>query len=184
MKRAAFALALTLTCAACSSTSSSSNVEPSSSSTANATTKASAHASATTSPSARTVATVDSARVAPAPSHTSLFFLTNEAEARAHARDERRPLIVEFFAEWCVACKEIRERTFASPDVQREGARFVALKLDVTDDAAPATTAMMEKYKVIGLPTVLVFDSTGKEVARLTAFVDAQKFLETLSAVR
>ncbi|MFO0550303.1 MAG: thioredoxin domain-containing protein [Polyangiaceae bacterium] len=180
MKRGA--LAFVLACAGCSSQSHTSDTQSNTTSTSSA--RANASASASASDSARTVATVDSARVAPPPVRTSLTFVTNEAEARAEARDQHRPLVIEFFAEWCAACKEIRNKTFASADVQREGARFVALKLDVTDESAPASTEMMQKYKVTGLPTVLVFDSTGKEVARLTQFVNAQKFLETLAAVR
>ena len=62
---------------------------------------------------------------------------TSEAAARARATSEHKPLLVDFGASWCGACKELDEKTFPDPRVRAEGARFVALHVDATDDDDP-----------------------------------------------
>ena len=103
--------------------------------------------------------------------------------ARAEAASARRPLLVDFTAAWCVACKELDKRTFSDPSVAREAGRFLAVKVDMTHET-PATETIKEQNKVAGLPTVIAFDSSGKEAVRCTDFVPAREFLHTLEGVR
>jgi thiol:disulfide interchange protein DsbD len=105
------------------------------------------------------------------------------AAARAEAASARRPLLVDFPAAWCVACKELDKRTFSDPSVAREAGRFLAVKVDMTHET-PATETIKEQNQVVGLPTVIAFDSTGKEAVRCTDFVPAREFLRTLEGVR
>lgn len=105
------------------------------------------------------------------------------AEARDLAREERRPLVVDFTATWCGACKELDKRTFADAQVSQEAGRFVAVKIDATDDEDPAVQKLMNELRVVGLPTVLVFDSSGAEAARFNDFVPPEEFLTTLRRV-
>ncbi|MCC6213921.1 MAG: thioredoxin family protein [Polyangiaceae bacterium] len=104
--------------------------------------------------------------------------------ARAQAVDATRPLLVDFTASWCAACKELDKLTFADPAVSREAGRFVAVKVDATNEDEPAVAAAMRELRVVGLPTVVLLDSTGKEQARFTDFVEAGPFLEALRGVR
>ena len=92
-------------------------------------------------------------------------------------------MLVDFTATWCGACKELDKITFADPAVSREAGRFLAVKVDATDDEDPVVAQTMESLNVVGLPTVLLFDSSGKEVRRFTDFVDAKNFLAALRAV-
>jgi thiol:disulfide interchange protein DsbD len=103
--------------------------------------------------------------------------------ARAEAASARLPLLVDFTAAWCVACKELDKRTFSDPGVAREAGRFLAVKVDMTHET-PATETIKEQNKVVGLPTVIAFDSAGKEAVRCTDFVPAKEFLHTLEGVR
>ena len=103
--------------------------------------------------------------------------------ARAEAAGSRRPLLVDFTAAWCVACKELDKRTFSDPSVAREAGRFLAVKVDMTHET-PATETLKEQQAVLGLPTVIAFDSTGKEAVRCTDFVPAREFLRVLEGVR
>jgi thiol:disulfide interchange protein DsbD len=104
-------------------------------------------------------------------------------EAQKSAAQGSQPMLVEFTAAWCAACKELDKLTFAHPEVSREAGRFLAVKVDATDDEDPVVAKTMSDLKVVGLPTVLLFDSKGKEVKRFTDFVEADRFLAALRNV-
>lgn len=104
-------------------------------------------------------------------------------EAKAKAVEEKRPLLVDFTANWCGACKQLERETFSEPEVAREAGRFVAVKVDATNDEDPIVTRAMQSMNVVGLPTVLIYDSSGKEAIRCTDFVPAAPFLEAIRRV-
>jgi thioredoxin:protein disulfide reductase len=115
----------------------------------------------------------------------ALKWETSESLAIAKATDEHRPLLIDFGAAWCGACKELDEKTFPDPKVQAEGARFVALHVDATDDDDPAVTKVRQKYHATeGLPVVVLFDSGGQEATRFTEFVPPERFAAALAMVR
>ncbi len=114
-----------------------------------------------------------------------LHWETNEPVAVQKASVEHRPMIVDFGASWCGACKELDEKTFPDPKVQKEGARFVALHVDATNDDDPAIAKVREKYKATeGLPVVVFLDSNGQEQRRFTEFVSADCFASALATVQ
>jgi len=119
----------------------------------------------------------------PAPEARGPELKTLIAPAHEKARAEGRPLLVDFTAAWCVACKEIDKITFADERVQREAGRFVAIKVDATDTEDPLVVATMNELEVRGLPTVILFDSSGKEAERFTEFVKPDRFYESLLRV-
>jgi thiol:disulfide interchange protein DsbD len=92
--------------------------------------------------------------------------------------------VIDFGASWCKVCKKLEEHTFPAASVRGEAARFVAIKEDATDDEDPAVQALQKKYRVVGLPTVILFDASGKEVARFNEFVPAERFSAALAAVK
>jgi thiol:disulfide interchange protein DsbD len=105
-------------------------------------------------------------------------------EARAKAATERRPMLVDFTAQWCGACKKLDKVTFSDPAVMNETERFVAVKVDATDDEDSEVVRAMKELGVVGLPTVVLIDSVGREAARFTDFVDAEALLPALEQVR
>jgi len=107
----------------------------------------------------------------------------SEIVARQRALTEAKPLLIDFTAEWCGACKELARHTFANPDVMKEASRFVAVKVDATSDEDTAVDQIKGKYGVVGLPTVIVLGSDGRERARFTEFVPPEQFLNKLRAV-
>lgn len=107
---------------------------------------------------------------------------TEAADLSARAARERRPVIVDFGATWCTACEELAHRTFTDEAVRREARRFVAVKVDATEETE-ATQALHRRYNVRGLPTVIAFDSRGREVWRVTEFVTAARMLELMRGV-
>lgn len=104
-------------------------------------------------------------------------------EAQVTAQKAGKPLLVDFTASWCGACKELDNRTFSDPLVQKEAGRFVAVKVDATDDEDPIVERTMASLRVVGLPTVVLLDSNGKEIRRFTDFVNAPVFVAALRAV-
>ncbi len=108
---------------------------------------------------------------------------TKEGPATELAQREKKPMLIDFGAEWCTACKELDERTWPSPNVRAEAARFVAVKIDATDEDDPETKRLTKKFGVVGLPTVILLDSQGKEKVRFTEFVAADKMTAALKGV-
>jgi thiol:disulfide interchange protein DsbD len=117
------------------------------------------------------------------PTRTLAWEPLSVVQARQKALSEKRPLLVDFTASWCGACKELDKHTFSQPTVAEEAGRFVAIKVDASNDEDPAVVSVMEQMKVVGLPTVLVYDSTGKEAVRCTDFVPADPFLDVIKKV-
>jgi thiol:disulfide interchange protein DsbD len=117
------------------------------------------------------------------PARTLVWEQIPVKEARAKAISSERPLIVDFGAAWCGACKELDKMTFSEAQVQREAGRFMAVRVDATNDEDPAVESAMSAFDVKGLPTVVIFDSKGNEAARYTDFVEAPQFLATLKKV-
>ncbi|CAH3821458.1 protein-disulfide reductase DsbD [Citrobacter freundii] len=88
-----------------------------------------------------------------------------------------RPVMLDLYAEWCVACKEFEKYTFSNPQVQQALGNTVLLQADVTANNAQ-DVALLKHLQVLGLPTILFFDAEGKEhpEARVTGFMDAATF--------
>lgn len=110
------------------------------------------------------------------PNAPEITWLTNEKTALAKATSEGKPLMIDFGASWCDACKELEHHTFPDPSVRTEAQKFVALRIDATDDEDKEVNAIKDKYKVVGLPTVIMLDKSGKEVVRFNEFVKPDKF--------
>jgi thiol:disulfide interchange protein DsbD len=99
----------------------------------------------------------------------------------AKAKTEGKPVIVDFSADWCAACKELEEHTFADSRFRAMASQFVLLRFDATK-ASPELDALKEKYEILGLPTLLFFSSTGEfqKDLTLTAFEEAEPFVQRL----
>lgn len=99
----------------------------------------------------------------------------------ALAKTANQYVMVDLFAEWCVACKEFEHITFADAGVKTEMAKIRLLKIDVTS-VTPEDQQFMDKFSVLGLPTLLFFSPNGAELtqSRVTGFMPPDKFKEHL----
>jgi thiol:disulfide interchange protein DsbD len=130
-------------------------------------------------------AAAGSAGATPGLGAAALRWETSEPVALAKASEEHKPVLIDFGATWCGACKEFEEKTFPDPKVRAQGQRFVALHVDATDDDDPAVAKVREKYHATeGLPVVLLLDSRGQEAKRFTEFVPPERFAEALATVQ
>ncbi|MEG0956251.1 MULTISPECIES: protein-disulfide reductase DsbD [Citrobacter] len=102
---------------------------------------------------------------------------TVDALNQALAEAKGKPVMLDLYADWCVACKEFEKYTFSDPLVQQALSNTVLLQADVTANNAQ-DVALLKHLQVLGLPTILFFDAQGKEQpnARVTGFMDAATF--------
>ncbi|MCC6201921.1 MAG: protein-disulfide reductase DsbD [Gammaproteobacteria bacterium] len=103
----------------------------------------------------------------------------------ASAKAAGKTAMLDFYADWCVECKEMEHKTFSKPAVLAEFDKMVVLQADVTknDDA---DQALLKKYELIGPPAILFYDISGKErrELRVVGFADEQKFLARLTKLQ
>ena len=109
---------------------------------------------------------------------------TDHEASLARASEEGKPVIVDFTADWCAACKELEHFTSTDAQVIALSERFVPVMIDATDGNDPVANALLKKYDVKGLPTVLFLapDGTVDEALTLTGFEPATPFLARMQA--
>ena len=122
-------------------------------------------------------------------SHHSLPFnqVTSIAEIKqqlAQARANQQLVMLDLYADWCVACKEFERDTFAAAEVQQITADMMVLQADVTANT-PTNNAILQEYQVLGLPTILFFrDEQEISGSRVTGFMPATSFAEHLEKLK
>jgi len=107
--------------------------------------------------------------------------VTNLAElqkAIVKANDRGETVMLDLYADWCIACKEFEEYTFPAAQVQKALANSTLLQIDLTDAASNDAKEFMEHFEIFGLPSILFFDKNGEEVShkRVTGFMSADDF--------
>lgn len=122
----------------------------------------------------------------PLPADARIAWLDDYEAAKQSALADGRPLMVDFTASWCGACGELDRHTFSDPRVVAEARarNLVPVKVDLSPGKdTDERRAALASYSQRGLPLVVLHGSDGREVARVTSFVDADRFLQILSAV-
>lgn len=110
--------------------------------------------------------------------HLSFTQIKNVDELnRALVQAKGKPVMLDLYADWCVACKEFEKYTFSDPQVQRALKERVLLQANVTANSQQ-DKALLKKLNVLGLPTLLFFNEQGEEqpAQRVTGFMDAAAF--------
>ena len=95
-----------------------------------------------------------------------------------------RPVMLDFYADWCVSCKEMERFTFADPRVQAKLSGALLLKADVTANN-PQDRELLRRFNLFGPPGTIFFDAQGREIegTRVIGFQDAERFTQTLRTV-
>ncbi|EOX4805409.1 protein-disulfide reductase DsbD [Vibrio alginolyticus] len=112
-------------------------------------------------------------------SFTRIANVADLEEQLALAKAAGKPVMLDFYADWCVACKEFEKYTFHDPSVEAKLQDFILLQADVTKNQVQ-DIELLKHMSVLGLPTIEFWDASGEHVsnARLTGFMQAEPFLE------
>lgn len=118
-------------------------------------------------------------------SHVEFKQVKSEAELQqALAENNKSLVMLDLYADWCVACKEFEKETFSDPRIQKTFGDMLLLQVDMTKNSEE-NRALMTKYKVLGLPTILFFNQDGKEIegSRVNGFMPPVEFLQWIEKI-
>jgi thiol:disulfide interchange protein DsbD len=109
--------------------------------------------------------------------------VTSVAELDQRLQSAGRPVMLDFYADWCVSCKEMESQTFVDPGVRAKLDKAVLLRADVTANSED-DKALLKRFHLFGPPGIILFDAQGRELEtmRVVGFQDAARFSTSLSA--
>ncbi len=115
------------------------------------------------------------------PEPPGINWVDYRGQSVGHLQKGNRPALIDFYADWCAACKELDRKTFRDQRVIDKSREFIMLRVDctLTDDKC---TALTEKFKVSGLPTVIFISSKGEDIhsLRTIGFLGPAKMLKKM----
>jgi thiol:disulfide interchange protein DsbD len=99
---------------------------------------------------------------------------------------QQKPVVIDFYAEWCISCHELERDVFSNPKIAEQLKKLTTLRVDATNMDDPAVQEVTTKYDLIGLPTVIFLDSMGHEISdvRVTGVTAAKDFSKSLARVQ
>jgi thiol:disulfide interchange protein DsbD len=100
------------------------------------------------------------------------------------AKEQKKLVLLDFYADWCISCKEMEVNTFANPEVNQELQKFILIQADVTKNS-PEHQALLKRFGLFGPPGILIFDLNSEELKdqRVIGYMPPQRFVERLKKV-
>ena len=136
-----------------------------------------------------TIASASSGAVGtPGLQHADFVRVEQPAEIRTmlqQAREQGRPVVLDFYADWCISCKVMERNVFSKPDVIQALAPYTLLQIDMTDNT-PEQQAMLDDLGLFGPPAILFYGTNGEELPqrRVLGEMDREEFLGHLRTLR
>lgn len=115
----------------------------------------------------------------PPPSELTFAPVRSSTELDQAVKTAARPSMLDFYADWCVSCKEMEKFTFSDPRVQARLKQMNLLRADVTANNTD-DQMLLKRFGLFGPPGIIFFDHGGKEVLRVVGYESADKFLRSL----
>ena len=110
-----------------------------------------------------------------------LTWIHGEKEGIAAARAQHKPALLDFYADWCLPCKELELKTFSRADVARVLARFTLVKVNTTTDDDPEVAAVKARYHADTLPTLVLVDERGQVKRKIDHMVTSDELIRLLN---
>ena len=110
---------------------------------------------------------------------------SSELDAQlSKAKEDKKLVLLDFYADWCISCKEMEVTTFANPEVSKQLKQFVLIQADVTKNSAD-NQALLKRFGLFGPPGILIFNLGSQEQKdqRVIGFMPPQRFMERLKQV-
>ena len=103
----------------------------------------------------------------------------------AKAQQEQKWVMLDFYADWCISCKEMEVNTFTNPEVSKELKQLVLLQADVTANS-PENQALLKRFGLFGPPGILIFNQNSEEQKeqRVIGYMPPQRFAERFKSIR
>jgi thiol:disulfide interchange protein DsbD len=111
----------------------------------------------------------------------ALTWIHGEKEGIAAARAQHKPALLDFYADWCLPCKELELKTFSRGDVARALGQFTLVKVNATVDDDPEVVAAKSHYHADTLPTLVLVDAEGNVKRKIDHFVSGEELLRLLA---
>jgi len=117
----------------------------------------------------------------PSGSNSGFVRISSVAELDEKLKTAGKPVMLDFYADWCVSCKEMEALTFSDARVKPKLDRMLLLQADVTANT-PEHKALLKRFSLFGPPGIIFFDAQGREVKglRVIGYQNADRFLKTL----
>lgn len=115
----------------------------------------------------------------PAARGSSIAWVDYSEVALEAAKQEGRPVLIDFVADWCIPCHEMEATTFADRRVASLAQSFLMLRADLTMET-DATKAVTERFDVRGVPTLILLDANGREVQRMVGYVSPEELVAAM----
>jgi thiol:disulfide interchange protein DsbD len=116
---------------------------------------------------------------------TQFVRIHSNAELDAKLKAPGQAVMLDFYADWCVSCKEMEYFTFSDPQVKEALGKMLLLQVDVTENTTEHK-ALLKRFSLFGPPGIIFFDAQGREIKglRVIGFQNAERFRKTLALAR
>lgn len=113
------------------------------------------------------------------PEKSEIKWLTNLSEGLKAAQDTKKPLMVDFYADWCGWCKKLDKDVYPNPEVLKLAEKFICVKVDTDANKADA-----DKYQISSLPTIVFLKPDGQVIEKIIGYRDSKDFIKIMSGIK